>query len=116
MLQAKNLLNLSNQRLDQWLCTYRCCAGVRVPVAFFDYEASIYGRPKVRFQPLRDVQLFLRHGYAARPRCLLAITLSFRQPHESRYCDAPALAPDDLVSGEPPSLPATVSQLAQAAP
>jgi len=90
-------LHIRNQRLDQWLSSHRRCAGLRVPVAFFDFEASLYGRPKVKFQPLHDLQLFFRLGYPARPICLLGVTLSFRAPHESRYeGHAAALTPSDL--------------------
>jgi len=92
------MLHVRNERLDQWLSSNRRCVGLRVPVAFFDFECSIYGRPKVHFHPLRDLQLFFRLGYAASPTCLLGVTLSFRAPHESRYAksDAPLLTPSDL--------------------
>ncbi len=93
---ASLLLHVRNQRLDEWLSSNRRCVGLRVPLAFFDYETSVYGKPKVRFQPLRDLQLFFRLGYAATPTCLLGITLSFRAPHESRYVSAATLTPSDL--------------------
>lgn len=54
-------------------------------------------RPKVDFQPLRDIQLFFRLGYAAKPCCLLGITLSLRLPHSARYAaDAPCLTASDI--------------------
>jgi hypothetical protein len=86
------------QRLDQWLVS-NARLGLRVPVAFFDYETNILGKPKVELSPLRDLQRFLRHGFAARPRCLLGVTLSFRQyrPAEQGYPpEAPNLTEADL--------------------
>lgn len=37
-------LNVCNQRLDQWLSSHRQCPHLQVPVAFFDFESSVYGR------------------------------------------------------------------------
>ena len=48
------------------------------------------------FAPLRDLQRFLRGGYA-RERCLLGVTLTFRDPHDCRYdASAPRLTLGDL--------------------
>mgnify|MGYP006093937853 CR=1 FL=1 len=71
------LLNVRCQRLDQWLVSNRRL-GLRVPLFFADFESSILGKPKLGFSPLLDVIRFLRWGYAA-PRCLLGVTVSFRQ-------------------------------------
>ena len=92
---ACHLFNIRCQRLDQWLVSNRG-AGLRVAVCFADFETSIYGKPRSLFSPLRDLQLFLRLGYAHK-RCLLGVTLGFREPHDSRYApNAPILGVEDL--------------------
>ena len=92
---AAHLFNIRAQRLDQWLVSNRD-AGVRVAVCFADYETSIYGKQRALFSPLRDLQLFMRLGYA-HTRCLLGVTLGFREPHSSRYdTAAPTLSEEDL--------------------
>ena len=49
------------------------------------------------FAPLRDLQRFLRGGYAAAAGCLLGVTLTFRASHDSRYdAAAPRLELADL--------------------
>jgi hypothetical protein len=89
------LVNVRCQRLDEWL-TSNASLGLRVPIFFADYETAIYGKQAVDLSPLRDVQRFLRHGYAHSP-CLLAITLSYRTVHENFYpADAPQLTTVDL--------------------
>ena len=87
------LLNVRHQRLDQWLSS-NTGRGLRAAVAFFDYETGWAGRPKVKLSPLRDVQRFLRCGFAA-DTCLLGLTLSFRAPHYSKYA-GPQLAVADV--------------------
>jgi hypothetical protein len=87
------LLNVRCQRLDQWLVSNRRL-GLRVPLFFADFETSILGKPKLGFSPLLDVVRFLRWGYAA-PRCLLGVTVSFRQA-TSHTCDR------HPVAGAPP--------------
>ena len=88
-------LNVRCQRLDQWLCCnaarrLRCCC------FFADFECSVYGRPKVGFSPLRDLQRFLRAGYARVAGCLLAVTLNFRDPTWYKDPAAPRLHLADL--------------------
>ena len=90
-------LNVRCQRLDQWLCS-NAARGLRVACFFADFECSVYGRPKVGFSPLRDLQRFLRGGYAAAP-CLLGLTLTFREPHDSRYA-GPRLPLETIERGE----------------
>jgi hypothetical protein len=89
------LLNVRCQRLDEWL-TNNASLRLHVPVFFADYETTIYGKSGCSLSPLRDVQRFLRHGYA-HSSCLLAITLSYRTVHEHFYpSDAPQLTTADL--------------------
>jgi hypothetical protein len=89
------LLNVRCQRLDEWL-TNNASLGLRVPIFFADYETTIYGKSGCSLSPLRDVQRFLRHGYA-HSTCLVAITLSYRGVHEHFYpSDAPQLTTADL--------------------
>lgn len=89
-------LNVRCQRLDQWLCS-NVDAGMRVPIFFADYETTVYGKPAYNFQPLVDVQRFLRSGYVPREfgGCLLGLTLSFRAPLAHFY-DGPELTPEDV--------------------
>ena len=89
-------LNVRCQRLDEWLCS-NAGRGLQIACCFADFEASVHGRPKVGFAPLRDLQRFLRSGYAAARGCLLGVTLAFRDPHDSRYdAAAPRLDVIDL--------------------
>ena len=89
-------LNVRCQRLDVWLCA-NAARGLKVACFFADFESSAYGRPKVGFAPLRDLQRFLRHRYADEAGCLLGVTLGFRDPHDSRYdAEAPRLGLADL--------------------
>ena len=87
---ALHHFNVRCQRLDQWLVSNRH-SGLHACIFFADWETSIYGKPKAAFSPLRDLQLF------AHSHCLLGVTLSFREPHGSRYAaTAPQLTVDDL--------------------
>lgn len=89
-------LNVRCQRLDVWLCA-NAARGLKVACFFADFESSAYGRPKVGFAPLRDLQRFLRHRYADEAGCLLGVTVGFRDPHDSRYGPhAPRLGLADL--------------------
>ena len=67
-------LNVRCQRLDVWLGA-NAARGLRVACCFADFESSVYGRPKVGFAPLRDLQRFFRHRYADEAGCL-----GLRQP------------------------------------
>ena len=87
------LLNVRWQRLDAWLSSH-AGLGLRVPVFFADYETSVYGRASVQLSPLRDLQRFLRGGFAA-DVCLLGVTLSYREAHAGRY-DGPKLEPEHV--------------------
>lgn len=86
-------LNVTAQRLDTWLQA-NAARGLRVPVCFFDYETSIYGKASAGLSPLRDLQRFLRGGFAA-DVCLLGVTLSYREAHAGRY-DGPKLEPEHV--------------------
>ena len=89
------LCNVRFQRLDTWLAS-NAGAGLRVPIFFADYETSVYGRRSMRLSPLRDLQRFLRHGFAG-SKCLLGLTLAYRQLHRDHYpADAPALTHEDV--------------------
>ena len=89
-------LNVRCQRLDVWLGA-NAARGLRVACCFADFESSVYGRPKVGFAPLRDLQRFFRHRYADEAGCLLGVTLGFREPHDTRYAaEAPRLGLADL--------------------
>ncbi len=89
------LYNVRFQRLDAWLDANASDA-VRVPLAFFDYETSVYGRRSAGLSPLEDLQRFLRYGLAASP-CLLGVTLSYRRDGLRHPPGAPVLDHDDLV-------------------
>ncbi|CAE8710467.1 unnamed protein product [Polarella glacialis] len=92
--ECRMLLNVRFQRLDTWL-TANANMGLQVPLFFADFELSVYGRSRVQFSPLHDIQRFLRYGYAG-PTCLLGVTLSYRVLH--RYpAGAPVLTEDDVV-------------------
>jgi len=92
---SPHLLNVRCQRLDEWL-TNNASLGLRVPIFFADYETTIYGKSGFSLAPLRDVQRFLRHGYA-HSTCLVGITLCYRGVHEHFYpTDAPQLTTADL--------------------
>lgn len=92
-------LNVRSQRLDQWLiCNANVRPHLQCPIFFADYETTVYGKPAYNFQPLIDIQRFLRYGYAWGKGCLLGLTLSYRAPNRAFYPDdAPVLTPDDVV-------------------
>jgi len=52
-------LRVSHQRLDEWLGA-NCAAGLRVPLAFLDYETSVYGKRAAELSPLKDLQVGCR--------------------------------------------------------
>jgi len=93
------MLNIRSQRLDQWLCSNQNIKPqLQIPIFFADYETTVYGKPSYNFQPLVDMQRFLRYGYAYKKGCLLGLTLSFRTPNSHFYSkDAPILTPEDVV-------------------
>jgi hypothetical protein len=49
-------LRVSHSRLDEWLSA-NLCQGLRVPLAFFDYETSVYGKKAAELSPLKDIQV-----------------------------------------------------------
>ena len=92
-------LNVRCQRLDQWLTSNRF-ASIQCPIFFADYETSVYGKPSYNFQPLVDLQRFLRCNYVSRKQggCLLGVTLNFRTPNAHLYAlTAPKLNADDVI-------------------
>ena len=61
------------QRLDHWLCAH-AGHGLRVLVAFFDFESRALGRRSDRLCPMADVMRYFRFGYPA-DTSLLCLTV-----------------------------------------
>lgn len=93
--EGRMLFNVRFQRLETWLAS-NAGGGLRVPIFFADYETSVYGRRSMRLSPLQDLQRFLRYGYAG-SKCLVGLTLSYRELHRDHYpMGAPVLTHDDV--------------------
>jgi hypothetical protein len=91
-------LNVRCQRLDQWLVS-NTKTMLQCPVFFADYETSVYGKPSYNFEPLVDLQRFIRCGYVARSTgTLMGVTLSFRVPGQHVYAkDQPPIVAEDVI-------------------
>ena len=61
------------QRLDHWLCANKA-RGLRVVVAFFDFETRALGSRNEALCPMADVMRFFRYGYAAAD-CVFCVTV-----------------------------------------